>query len=346
LALLDARYRGVPVRVAQVSLSSAHGPLTVRVAEYRARRSATQQIMLYGKLLVDFAEIDLTLLIVWVAVYWGLQSLNRLRQQVETRSPTELRPFDSTRVPGELRPVVTAINHLLELLRESTATQQRFIADAAHQLRTPIAGLQAQVELLAQDNASTSIAPQLKTLERGIRSLARSATQLLALARTDPVAAAHADFKTVELSELAQQLVEKHVERAERAGIDLGAEIAPAAVGGSASLLQDLLENLVDNAIKYCGRGGRATVRCGPGDGTPFLEVEDDGPGIPESERRRVRERFYRLPGAGSDGAGLGLAIVDEIARLHGAEFTIGDGSQGRGVRMRVAFRRAPIAAC
>jgi len=152
------------------------------------------------------------------------------------------------------------------------------------------------------------------------------------------VSALHENFKPVALKPMVEQLVERHLDRADRAGIDLGADAGAASIEGDAGLLEDLLENLVDNALKYTPRGGHVTVRSALDGAVPYLEVEDDGPGIPESERMRVRERFYRLPGSTGIGCGLGLAIVDEIARVHGAAFTIGGGAGGHGGRMRVRF--------
>ena len=135
-----------------------------------------------------------------------------------------------------------------------------------------------------------------------------------------------------------EQLVEHNIDRAVTAGLDLGADAQTAQVTGDAWLLEDLLGNLVDNALKYTPAGGHVTVRCGVEQAQPFLEVEDDGPGIAEQERLRVRERFYRLPGSPGSGCGLGLAIVDEIARAHCATLSIGNGAFGRGTRMQVRF--------
>ncbi|MGA8708121.1 MAG: sensor histidine kinase N-terminal domain-containing protein [Steroidobacteraceae bacterium] len=334
----DAQLQGQSWRVAEVIVSSPAGPLRIAVAETQARRAHTQQVMLLGKLLVDFAELDLTLLLVWAAVYYGLRPLDTLAAQVEEQSPRQLRSFDETQVPGELRPLVVNFNRVLELLQSAAQSRQRFVADAAHQMRTPVAGLLAQLELLVADPAAAPLAPQLTAVQRGIQQLARSANQLLSLARAEPVAAMHDTFRPVALKPLVEELVERYVDRADKAGIDLGADAGAANVRGDAGLLEDLLENLVDNALKYAPSGGRVTVRSNVQGSTPFLEVEDDGPGIPEAERARVRERFYRLPGSAGIGCGLGLAIVDEIARVHGAAFSIGNGAEGRGARMRVRF--------
>jgi two-component system sensor histidine kinase TctE len=342
----DAQLAGKSWRVAELTSLTGVGPVHIAVAESQAHRAHTQQVMLLGKLLVDFAELDLTLLLVWAAVYYGMRPLDRLNAQVEAQT-TRLKPFNEAQVPGELRLLVANFNRVLELLQSAAESQQRFVADAAHQMRTPVAGLLAQLELLEKEPAAAPVAEQLQALQRGIAQLARAANQLLALARAEPVAAMHESFRAVPLKPLVEQLVERCLDRADRTGIDLGAEAGSATVRGDPGLLQDLLENLLDNALKYTPGGGHVTVRCGHSDAGAFLEVEDDGPGIPEAERSRVRERFYRMPGATGIGCGLGLAIVDEIARVHGAAFSIGAGEAGRGARMRVRFseRRAPASA-
>ncbi|MGA2562941.1 MAG: sensor histidine kinase N-terminal domain-containing protein [Steroidobacteraceae bacterium] len=334
----DLAFQGLRWRVASIQAPTAVGAVQISVAETLDRRARTQRLMLLGKLLVDFAELDLTLLLVWIAVYYGLRPLNALTEQVESHSMRRLQRFDEARVPGELRSVIVAFNRVLELLHDAASAQQRFVADAAHQLRTPVAGLLAQIELLLREPRAQGLQQELVALQGGIAQLARSANQLLALARAEPVSALHGQFQPVQLQPLVQQLVERQVGRADKAGIDLGADTVEACVPGDAWLLEDLLENLIDNALKYTPRGGHVTVRSGMQDDHPYLEVEDDGPGIPESERARVRERFYRRPGSPGIGCGLGLAIVDEIARVHGASFSIGHGALGRGARMHVRF--------
>ncbi|HEX4023746.1 MAG TPA: ATP-binding protein [Steroidobacteraceae bacterium] len=343
VALGDARLGGMAVRVAALQLLTPDGAVRVGVAEPTARRARTQHVMLFGKLMVDFAELDLTLLLIWIAVYFGLKPLSRLEARAEQQATRRLQRFDVTKVPGELRSLVVAFNRVLELLQDAASAQRRFVADAAHQMRTPVAGLLAQIELLIQDPRAHALAGELATLQRGTQSLARSANQLLALARAEPVTALHADFQPIALDALIKDLVERHLDRADQAGIDLGADTAPVVVAGDAWLMEDLIGNLIDNALKYTPRGGHVTVRSGEEAGHPYIEIEDDGPGIPEPERQRVRERFYRRPGSPGIGAGLGLAIVDEIARVHEASFSIGSGAQGRGARMHVRFARPPI---
>jgi two-component system sensor histidine kinase TctE len=341
VAFRDVTVHGVPLRAVSARTPMASGAATITVAETRERRTRTQRVMLFGKLLVDFAELDITLLLIWIGVYFGLRPLGALGDQAETHSLRELRRFDETTVPGEVRSVVVSFNRVLELLHDAAAAQQRFVADAAHQMRTPVAGLLAQIELLLQEPRAAGVAGELATLHRGIQHLAHSANQLLSLARAEPIAALPEDRQPIALKALVEQLVERHLDRADRAGIDLGADTLPTQTLGDAWLLEDLLANLIDNALKYTPRGGHVTVRSGLEGPAPYLEVEDDGPGIAEAQRARVRERFYRLPGSAGIGCGLGLAIVDEIARVHGATLSIGAGPQGRGTRMRVRFAAA-----
>jgi two-component system sensor histidine kinase TctE len=337
----DAEYQGVKLRLASVRSATELGTVTVTVAESLQRRARTQRVMLLGKLLVDFAELDVTLLLISIAVYFGLRPLSRLGAQVEQHSTSTLARLNEADAPGELRPLILTLNHLLELRHDAAQSQRRFVADAAHQMRTPVAGLLAQLELLLQLPAAGAMRGELQAINRGVQQLAHTANQLLALARAEPVAALGESFKPVALRPLVEQLVERSVDRAVAAGLDLGADAQAAQVNGDAWLLEDLLGNLIDNALKYTPSGGHVTVRSGIDQGHPFLEVEDDGPGIAEAERLRVRERFYRLPGSPGTGCGLGLAIVDEIARAHDASFTIGVPSAGRGTRMRIRFPAA-----
>jgi two-component system sensor histidine kinase TctE len=242
---------------------------------------------------------------------------------------------------------------LFATVAEAASAQHRFLADAAHQLRTPLAGLQAQLELLAndiagQDPASSALRERVARIHVGMQRLGHTANQLLALARAEPAAHPADDFRPLQLQTLAEDGVTAHFDHALKRQIDLGVEAEAAQVLGSTWLLRELLANLINNALTYTPANGRVTVRSGmvkrqvaalnPAPILAFLEVEDDGPGIPPSERARVLERFYRGPGGGHDGTGLGLAIVDEIARAHGATLDISVGSDGRGTRVRVEF--------
>jgi two-component system sensor histidine kinase TctE len=287
---------------------------------------------------MDFIQVDVTLLLVWVAVHFGLKPIITVRRQIEARSARELRPLEVAAVPTEIRPLVDALNLLFEMLREAARSQRQFVADTAHQLRTPIAGLLGQLELLMRDPAASPLQSRLAALHDELTRLAHSANQLLALARADPSANLVDRFESIELKSLVERVLERHFDRSVNTEIDMGADAQSASVSGSARLLEDLLGNLVDNALSYTPSGGRVTVRSASEDGRPYLEVEDDGPGIPEAERVRVRQRFYRLPGTPGQGCGLGLAIVEEISQLHSAVLTIDTGTNGRGTRIRVQF--------
>jgi two-component system sensor histidine kinase TctE len=334
----DARLGATELRIATYRLRTAEGIVTITAAETAEARSASGHFILASTWLVDFVQLDVILLIVWIGIHYGLRPLAAVRSQIEAQPARELRPLDLASVPAEVRPLVDALNLLFDMLREAGRSQRQFVADTAHQLRTPIAGLMGHLELLMRDPAAAAVSVRLAALHEGMSRLAHSANQLLALARADPSASLTEQFELLELRALVERVVELNIDRAAEGGLDLGAEAAPAAVAGSTRLLEDLLGNLVDNALSYTPSGGHVTARSGVANGEPYLEVEDDGPGIPEAERARVRQRFYRMPGTAGAGCGLGLAIVDEISRLHGGTLTIECGASGTGTRVRVQF--------
>jgi two-component system, OmpR family, sensor histidine kinase TctE len=288
--------------------------------------------------LVDFIQVDVTLLIVWIGVHLGLRPLLAVRRQIESRSARELRPLESDHVPSEIRPLVDALNLLFEMLNGAARNQRQFVADTAHQLRTPIAGLLGSLQVLMREPAAAPVQGRLAALHEGVQRLAHSANQLLVLARADPALSPTNEFRKTDLRDIVERVVERNVDRAIECDLDLGVESLPVSANGNARLLDDLLSNLLDNSLKYTPRGGCVTVRCGYESGAPYLEVEDNGPGIPLAERTRVYERYYRIPGTAADGCGLGLAIVDEIARLHDACLSIETGSRGLGVCFKLLF--------
>jgi two-component system sensor histidine kinase TctE len=335
----DVQLDGRALRVATFRIAAPAGTVEASVAEPTESRAGASHFILTSAWLIDFIQVDVTLLLVWFAVHYGLKPLLTVRRQIEARSARDLQPLVATAVPVEVRPLVEALNLLFEMLSEAARSQRQFVADTAHQLRTPIAGLLGNLELLmAEQPAASTLRTRLAALHEGMTRLAHSANQLLALARADRSGSLAEPFEVVELHTLVARAVERSIDRAGASGLDLGADARPAAVSGSARLLEDLIGNLLDNALNYTPAGGHVTVRSGVADGQAFLEVEDDGPGIPPGERARVRQRFYRLPGTPGKGCGLGLAIVEENARLHGATFTLADGAQGRGTKVRVLF--------
>lgn len=288
-----------------------------------------------------------------VVLSWGisraLQPLIELKQAVERRSPRDLSPIDDRQTPAEVRPLVAALNRLFARVNEQSETQRRFVADAAHQLRTPLAGLQAQVEAWAQATRSMGAgdllslrAEQVLRLRDATRNTTQLANQLLALSRTDALRDDEGSLEQIDLAELCESLLAKFLDAASARHIDLGLEVTPAQTRGHTWLLRELLINLVDNAIKYTPARGHVTLRCGQHE-TPegcraWIEVEDDGPGIAPAERERVLQRFYRVPGSPAGGHGLGLAIADGIARAHRTQLQFDEGAQERGLRVRVVF--------
>jgi len=268
----------------------------------------------------------------------ALRPLQRLRDQIADRPSHNLTPLPTDNVPGEVLPLVESLNALLATVRDSALSQQHFLANAAHQLRTPLTGVKAQLEVLARDTAGTPLHERIALLHGGIDRLAHTANQLLALARAEPSAHGSSRFLPVDLPKLITQVVSASLDRALAHDIDLGADCQPARVAGVFWVLHELLLNLVDNAIRHTPAGGHITLRCGVEGGRPFLEVDDTGSGIAPAEREKVKERFYRGANSDGDSCGLGLAIVEESARAHGASFSILDGRCGRGARMRIDF--------
>lgn len=326
------------LRILTYRAHTEHGTLLVSVADELGTTGPAARFGFMGGLLWDFLQLDLTLALVWIGIRLGLRPIRRLREELELRSASDLRPIPADDVPQELAPLATTLNRLFAMLRESIQSQRRFIANTAHQLRTPITGMVAQLDLLVAEPAAQPILGRLQTLQQGIRQLAHTSNQLLTLARADPAVNVAPRREPVDLAALAGDVVARHVDRALQAGIDLGAELAEARIQGDPSLLEDLLDNLVDNALKYTPRGGRVTVSVGREAEHPFVAVEDDGPGIPQSERHRVRQRHYRVPNSPGPGSGLGLAIVEEVANRHAAQLSIDAGTDGRGTRVAVHF--------
>jgi two-component system sensor histidine kinase TctE len=275
---------------------------------------------------------------VWVGIQLGLRPVKKLRDEIGARSPLDLRPIVETSVPREIAPVVVTLNRLFTMLRSSVQSQQQFIANTAHQLRTPITGMQAQLDVLVGEPAAQPIKDRLRMLQESVRQLAHSSNQLLSLARADRAANIAAKNQSMNLGAIVGEVVARFFDRALQANIDLGIDVQPVSITADPSLLDDLLSNLVDNALKYTPAGGSITVSAGIRNGSPYLAVEDTGPGIPEADRQRVRQRFYRLPNSPGHGSGLGLAIVDEIAQLYAASMIIGPGADGRGTRVSLQF--------
>jgi two-component system sensor histidine kinase TctE len=331
-------FEGRYIRTLATRFDTPSGIVVITVADIRSANEPVARLGLMSTLLWDFVQLDMTLVLVWVGIQLGLRPMKRLRDEIAERSPLDLRPIGESSVPREIAPVVVTLNRLFKTLRSSVQSQQQFIANAAHQLRTPITGMQAQLDLLAAEPAAAPIKHRLTTLQEGIRQLSHSANQLLTLARVDPTVNIAAKNQSVDLRAIAGEVIARFFDRALQLNIDLGADAEPASILADPAIIDDLTSNLVDNALKYTPAGGSVTVSTGMENGRPFLAVEDTGPGIPESERQRVRQRFYRLPNSPGHGSGLGLAIVDEIAQMYGASFEITAGANGLGTKAKLLF--------
>jgi len=342
--LRDAELRGIEIRVAAiwVRLPMPGAPAAlVQVAETREKRSVLATEIIKGVMLPQFVILPLAVLLVWLALARGIQPLHRLEERIRARDPDDLSPLDHRAVPLEVAPLVDSVNDLLRRLQDSLATQKRFLADAAHQLKTPLAGLRMQADLAQRENTSTEeLKRSLQQIGRASVRATHTVNQLLALARAEAGGAVLAR-QPVDLARLVREAVRDSVPRALEKSIDLGYEGAQPAdagvwVDGNPTLLKELARNLLDNAIAYTPssseRPGVVTARvlADPFGHVVLLQVEDSGPGVPEAERELVFRPFYRALGTDADGSGLGLPIVLEIARQHGADVRLDDAHPGQ----------------
>lgn len=327
------------LRTLTTRFDTRSGIVFISVADTRPASDPAVRYGFMSTLLWDFLQLNATLVLVWIGIQLGLRPVRKLRDEIAQRSPLDLRPIVESSVPREIAPVVVTLNRLFATMRSSTQSQQQFIANTAHQLRTPIAGMQAQLDVLIAEPKAVPVADRLQIVREGIRQLSHSANQLLTLARADPAANIATKTESVDLQAVAAEVVAKFFDRALQLNIDLGVDIPQAVlIDANATLLDDLLSNLVDNALKYTPIGGNVTISAGVSQSKRFLAVEDSGVGIPEGDRQRVRQRFYRLPNSRGHGSGLGLAIVDEIAHLFGGTMSISAGNGGKGTRIVVQF--------
>ena len=335
--LSDAQLGGQRARSVAYRYESAGLTATAIVAETTFKRSRAAQRILMTIFWPNLLLIAAALLLVYFGVRVALEPLDALGDTITRRGLDDFSPLAEGEVPGEARPLVRAINRLMAHLGKASHAQQVFLSNAAHQLRTPLAGLQTQLEL-AVETLPPEARPRIERLRDATRRLAHFTHQMLALARSSSEGALIAEHQPVELGALLEDAASELLDAALAKEIDLGFEAGPASVVGSRWMLREMLANLIDNAITYTPPGGHVTVRCGEADDGSFVEVEDDGPGFPEGERDKVFERFYRLPGTATQGSGLGLAIVREVAVRHGADIVVGSGAGGVGAVIRVVF--------
>jgi two-component system sensor histidine kinase TctE len=358
--LRDAEMRGLDVRIAStwVPLPGA-APALVQVAETREKRSVLATEIIKGVMLPQLVILPLAVLLVWLALVRGIKPLSELEERIRRRRPDDLSPLDEKVVPLEVAPLVSSVNDLLTRLKGSIAAQKRFLADAAHQLKTPLAGLRMQADLAQREQFNAEeLKLSLKQIGRSSMRATHTVNQLLALARAESSGKALVR-QPCDLAALAIEAVRDTVPRAMERHVDLGYDGAqPGAPGvtlqGNPTLLKELVRNLLDNAVGYTPSTAQqpgvvtARVLADPFGGVQVLQVEDTGPGIPEAERELVFQPFYRALGTNVDGSGLGLPIVLEIAQQHRARITIEDAHPGHhppGTRVTVRFEAAAAAA-
>ncbi|HUL40612.1 MAG TPA: ATP-binding protein [Burkholderiales bacterium] len=284
------------------------------------------------------ASIPLFALLIWLLVGWGLEPLGSIARAIAKRAPSSLQPLPEQGLPDEVQPMVAQLNSFLARLAEAIETQRRFTADAAHELRTPLAALQLQLQVLERAQTLEDRSDALAQLKAGVRRAHRMVEQLLTLARLEPEAA-QTEVTPVRLDRLAAESVAEIEPLAAAKPVEMRlGRMEPVIIPGREKALRALLDNLVENAIRYTPSGGRVIVdACADAEG-PLLAVTDNGPGIPAEERERVFDRFYRLPGSAAPGSGLGLAIVKNIADSHGAKVDLAEGVGGVGLTVRVRF--------
>ncbi len=325
--------RGTEVRIAYtwVEFRNARGgkPVLVQVAETLEERSQLANDIIRGVIVPQFVVLPVAVMLVWFGLSRGLAPVNALQARIRARRPDDLSPIDPQAAPEELTPLVTSFNELLERMAQNLQTQRRFTADAAHQMRTPLAGLRTQAELALRETDPQQLKRSLRQIAAATERATHLINQLLALARAEHHATDLRAFAAVDLVPLAREVVRECYSFAQTRRIDLGFEgpERPVRIIGVAALVRELLKNLVDNALRYTPEQGSVTVRvrAATDSGAVFLEVEDTGPGIAEHERQLVFERFYRVLGTNVDGSGLGLAIVREIVEQHEALLRVGN---------------------
>jgi two-component system sensor histidine kinase TctE len=328
---------GSAVRIAAMRTDAG---FEVYVAETTNKRDRLVWEIILTSVVPLLLVVVVAVALVWFGVSHGLAPLRKLRSELSQRSPNDLRAVDESHAPAEVRPAIVALNRLFQRIRETSESQRRFLADAAHQLRTPLAGLQMQLELGLRESPSGADRATLAKMRDAVLRTGTLTNRLLALARAEQAVQDRHESAAVDLPAMCERVGAQWIARAIDRDIDLGFELAVARVDGDEALLADMLDNLIDNALRYTPPGGAVTVRCGADDAGAFFGVEDNGIGIPAAERGRVFERFYRGEGVGGDGSGLGLAIVKEGATRHDATVGIGVPPSGAGTYVRITFSR------
>lgn len=318
----------------------ASGKLLIHVAEQAEVRDKLAREVAKNLLYPLLIALPLFAILLWLAVSRGLRPLASLTREVALREPDNLAPLPSGAAPAEVLPLIDRLNRLFERIAASMQNERRFTADAAHELRTPVAAIKAQAQVARGAQDATERIHALDSVILGCDRTAHLIEQLLTLARLD--ALQKSALESCELQTLAVEVIAEMTPLARQKNVQLElAEGEAATVQALPGLLRILLRNLIDNAVRYSPAGTQVQVRVDREHGRPRITVSDNGPGIPDEERDKVLERFYRPLGTGEQGSGLGLSIVQRIAVIHGAPLQLAGGETGRGLRVTIVFPAA-----
>lgn len=339
--------------VFNISNAQSTQVVTIQIASTQKWRKTLSNTILIGIVVPQLLLALLSFFIIWFGIKKGLAPLDALQDAVYKRSEQDLSPIELHNIPQEVSLVTNAVNQLMQKLQNLIAAQNRFVADAAHQLRTPLAGAQAQLELAEQEVDPFAIKAMLPRAHQSLDKLLHTINQLLILARSQPEASASFKMIPLDLNIIVKEIALEMAPAAIKKNIDLGFEpsLVPALVKGNIERLHDMLINLIDNAIRYTQNDGKVTVSLDVSEDLVQLIVEDNGPGVSHAEQDKIFDRFHRVVGTDQAGSGLGLAIVKEIAVLHGATISISDAVatdkttlekplQHRGLKVTLSFNR------
>ncbi len=334
--LYDAQFHGKAIRVSTIQLIAQQERYTFTMAETTNKREQIAvglRIALLVPVLILVLVIAIT---IWFAVRQAIAPIDTIRASLQNMQDRDLRALDENHAPLEIRPLVHEFNALLKRLEAASEAQQRFVANAAHQLRTPLAGVRTQLELI---DAETEPQVRAKRVEQSIAAVSRLGhliNQLLTLLSAAPGAREVFQGAQVDIANIIRDRSSEWVRLASPRNIDLGFELQSVRLVGDGLMIGEMIANLVDNAIRFTPDDGVVTVRCGTQAEHALIEVEDNGPGIPLAERERVFERFFRLPGTKAQGSGLGLAIVAEVAKGMGGSVKLLGGANGAGCLVQI----------
>lgn len=335
---VDASYYAEPVRVGSYARlldpplagQAAGQRVVIQIAETLESRQAFTRALVLEAVARNLLLLMVAIALMTLAVGWALRPLTRLRREVQARSAQDLTPIVAAGVPADVQPLVQAINHHIERSRQQTEARQRFVDDASHQLRTPLATLSTQVGFALRELDPAHQHEALIAIKNQLEEMARQTNQMLALARVD---SAGLKTEVVDARELVEKTTREWWMQAREHGVDLGfeSEAEPLSVLADAAMLKEALSNLLHNAVRYTPPGGQVTVQLTHGASEGVITVVDNGPGMPTAERARAGDRFFRGSNASRPGTGLGLAIVRSIAERHGGELRLNSGANGQG---------------